>query len=365
MNILILGVGNAQLDAIKYLKDRGHTVHALSYKREGPGISYADKFTLIDIRDHDSINKYSAENGIGLIYSVGSDLAMPSVAQVSNDLGLPVFFKKATVDIFIYKLNFRKFLKSEQIEIPEFMPAETKASLKKWDKYPAVVKPVDSQGQRGVSMVKDTTMLEEAFDNAAKYSDTGSIMIESYIRGKELSANVFMDNGELKYCIITNRKSPGTDYFGHVKCHTLPGDINKDDRLFLKNLVKNICLKAGLLNGPAYFQLKKERNRLVVIEAAPRLDGCHLWRLIKYGTGIDLLDLTFKKLMGESIDYQPARDTIYPMTLEYSLHKPGTVYQESSPETKKEILFSREYYKKGEKIRPINGILEKTGYYIY
>ena len=33
MKVLILGVGNAQVDAIHYLKKKGHFVYGLSYKK--------------------------------------------------------------------------------------------------------------------------------------------------------------------------------------------------------------------------------------------------------------------------------------------------------------------------------------------
>jgi hypothetical protein len=34
-----------------------------------------------------------------------------------------------------------------------------------------------------------------------------------------------------------------------------------------------------------------------------RLDGCHMWRLIKMNFDIDLLDLTFKTLLCEDVQF--------------------------------------------------------------
>ena len=89
--ILILGTGNAQEDIIRYCKDEGFEVYACSYTSGDNAEKYADHFSLINITAIDEIIKYVVDNKIDLVYSVGSDLAMPSVAAVSERLDMPHF----------------------------------------------------------------------------------------------------------------------------------------------------------------------------------------------------------------------------------------------------------------------------------
>ena len=92
MKVLILGVGNAQVDAIKYLKSAGHKVVGISYREEGAGVSLVDEFALIDIVDKEAVLNFTKGKKFDLVYSIGSDVAMPTVSFVSDALGLPCFF---------------------------------------------------------------------------------------------------------------------------------------------------------------------------------------------------------------------------------------------------------------------------------
>lgn len=58
--------------------------------------------------------------------------------------------------------------------------------------YPCVVKPADQGSTIGLSVVKNTSELEEAVSQASAYSK--KIMAESYITGKELSVPILADD---------------------------------------------------------------------------------------------------------------------------------------------------------------------------
>ena len=100
----------------------------------------------------------------------------------------------------------------------------------------------------------------------------------------------------------------------------------------------------------------------------PRLDGCHLWRLIKMKYGVDLLDLSFRLLL-EGDQWSLPDIVLDPplcpgnFHLEFFLQKPRESFRitEEKPEG---LLHRQWYYREGEEIRPINQFLEKTGYQI-
>jgi hypothetical protein len=93
MKALMLGVGNAQVDAIRYLKAAEWWVIGCSYRREGRGLELIDQFELIDIVDSAALEELGRNEKIDLVYSVGSDLAMPTVAKVAHNLNLPCFVR--------------------------------------------------------------------------------------------------------------------------------------------------------------------------------------------------------------------------------------------------------------------------------
>ena len=50
--------------------------------------------------------------------------------------------------------------------------------------YPAMMKPVDSQGQRGVHKVESFEEIKENFEKSMLYSKSGKIILESYLEGR-------------------------------------------------------------------------------------------------------------------------------------------------------------------------------------
>ena len=56
-------------------------------------------------------------------------------------------------------------------------------------------------------------------------------------------------------------------------------------------LVRAVVASLGVRDGTLYFQMKATPDGPKIIEIAPRLDGCHIWRLMKHARDLDYLDL--------------------------------------------------------------------------
>lgn len=108
--ILILGAGNFQYDAIRYLKNAGHKVYSCSYTDTDKAIPYVDEFRLINILDVKKVTEYAKEIDADIIYSIGSDIAMPSAMKVSQLLDKPHFIHPDTALACNTKYIFRNIL---------------------------------------------------------------------------------------------------------------------------------------------------------------------------------------------------------------------------------------------------------------
>ena len=97
--ILILGAGNAQIDAIEYCKAHGYEVAGCSYTTVDCGIPHLDIFEQVDIKSIEGVKALAEKYSVSAIYSVGSDLAMPTVMKVSEELGLPHFITAEAAEI--------------------------------------------------------------------------------------------------------------------------------------------------------------------------------------------------------------------------------------------------------------------------
>jgi biotin carboxylase len=363
--ILILGIGNAQVDAIKICKELGYIVHTCSNTEKGRGRDLGDKFALINITDKEAIKKYVELNNIDLLYSVGSDVAMPTVSYVSEKLSLPCFNSYDTASICNFKNKCRELIGNNEDYNVKFQILDKFTDKLEID-YPFIMKPVDSQGQRGVFLINNKDEFYQNFNVSLSYSTIKKLIIEEYVDGEEISVNAYLINGEIVFSQTSDRVSWPQYQGGIIHKHIIPSRNQKDliERR-IQSMVRSVTNKLKIKNGPAYFQIKVKEEQPKLIEATPRLDGCHMWRLIKYYTSINLLEITFKHLFGGIIDpksfNKKKRKEIY--ELEFICLKPNFMVKESHFKIK-DCLYMEEYYTQGESVRRLNGFFEKIGYCI-
>lgn len=363
--ILVLGTGNAQGDLIKRCREKGYFVIATSNAAGYPAQELANEFYRVDITDVDATAELAAHKEVSFVYSVGSDVAMPTVAAVSERLGLPCFFGYETAVVCNHKHTLRKILSEKEVEgnIPYQVIVRPDEEIR--ISFPAMMKPSDSQGQRGVRRVVCSDDVKRHFEETVRFSREGKVILEPYIEGNEISVNVFLQDGEIRFYLISDRKVWEEYPGGIIREHIIPSKYEGDKTVCAKirKLVSDVLETVGLKNGPAYFQIKvTPEGNPFLIEVTPRLDGCHMWRLIRYSTGVDLLDASLDMLQG--LPYvQPDTYEAAPYSLEFLCGKPFSVFDKGNYEVPEHIFLSW-YYDDGATVKPMNGYFEKCGYLI-
>lgn len=360
--ILILGAGNAQVDLIEYCKEKGYDVFGCSYSNTDKGIPLLDHFEQINIVDVESIKEYMIKNDINLVYSVGSDIAMPTVSKVAEELNIPCLVSSETAKLCNTKDDMRKFLGPNFKGNVPYVVIDSKEDLNKVDFFPAIMKPVDSQGQRGVCEVNNLDELFDNYERSVSYSRSGRLIVEQYLQGDEISVNAFFENGKLKFGLVSDRISFSEFPGGIIKKHKLPTKFSQGVSDKALDLVKRVANVISIHNGPAYFQIKVVNEEPYLIEVTPRLDGCHMWKLINYYCGVNLLDATIKLLVGEKVPeftFEPKEGEFY---LEFICQEPGTHMKKYEIE---DVIYSRTYYNENDVVRKLNGYMEKCGFKIY
>ncbi|MFC2079381.1 ATP-grasp domain-containing protein [Candidatus Bipolaricaulota bacterium] len=365
--ILILGVGNAQVDAIRHCRSLGHEVLGVSYRQEGPGLRYVNAFAQIDICDVERLVGYSRCSQVDIVYSVGSDFATTSVALVSEALDLPHYVSSHVASSLVDKGKVRDTLHQQGTNTVPYKVASQEQDLHSWKSLPAVVKPVDSQGQRGVWRVESRDDLLAAFERSRQFSRVGKVIVEEYISGNELSVNLHLHRGEVRHFFVSDRFSVLDMALGIPKGHRFPCRLAPGQESLLRSTVQSALQAFGIEAGPVFMQLKNTRGCFHLIEIAGRLDGCHLWRLIKQSAGVDLLAESFAglgvgKLAKSSSNYSLGK-SCHRFSLVFDLEKPGVPY--TTPKRRPPgTVFQEVYYQDREIVRSTNTYLEKTGYYI-
>lgn len=363
---LVLGANAGQADLIRYLTAHNWIVTACAHREGGAGAKLADQFKLQDITDVAGVALLAKEIGADLIYSVSSDLAVPAVVGASSALGLPHYFDQDLVALLDDKAALRSKLNASDLSVVPYVRARSIEECNGWSTYPCMVKPADSQGQRGVAKVLAAEDLEAALVNAIALSPTGTAIVEAWLEGVEISYNVLVADGRVIVNEVSERLVHGDHLVGVPRGHLIP-PVAVDAAVCAQGaeLVEAVTALLGIRDGTLYFQMKATPDGPRIIEIAPRLDGCHIWRLMKLARDVDFLDLAVRRLQGEDVTVAAAgvpADGVYELMFQQSA--PGGVFQSRDFAKPEDALYHEYRYEDGETILPINGRLEVVGYYV-
>lgn len=367
--ILILGVGHAQLDLFNVCRVLGFEIVACGNSEDGPGVALADSFSLIDICDIAGVKEVAEKESVDLIYSVGSDFAMPTVCSVSQMLGLPFFVSPEVARLCRVKSNLREFLGKDFAGNVEYQVLRNAEGFQ-GGQFPLVMKPVDSQGQRGVRTVRTIDDIHRYLESTRAFSRRGEVVVETALFGSEVSVNTYLISGKLVACCISDRLCWQQFDGGLVRKHVIPSKYTGTKvEVKIVDLVSRILAKLGISDGPCYFQVMIISGEPYLIEVSPRFDGCHLWRLISLCSPINLLEFSVRHLAGDYSRPFACKDRPFSSAdrrycLEFFYDYPGSV-MESDKFALSNPLFVQWYYENGEIIQPKNGIFEKCGYQIF
>ena len=230
--------------------------------------------------------------------------------------------------------------------------------------FPLIMKPTDSQGQRGVYRINSIEEFRENFEKSIAFSREHAVIVEEFIEGEEISVNTFSVGGKTVFALPSKRivwdEFPG----GIIHRHVIPSQYadNKEVCDKIDSLVQRTLKKLNINDGPAYFQIIVNREGTPkLVEVTPRLDGCHMWRLIKYATGVDLLKMTVDLLEGKDVSV-PAYE-VKPYETEFLCLPTAETFNKNRFEIG-DHEFLQWYYEDGATVKRMNGFMEKCGYQI-
>lgn len=364
--ILILGTGNAQADLIRYCQNRNFKVYACARDVGGPGEKFTDDFRAIDIKNVKEVYKYAMEKNVDFIYSAGSEASIITTSAVCKKMNLPCFLNPEVANLFLKKNIYKDILGQNYSGNIQYMYLNEIQKIKKWNKYPSVVKPTDGSGQRGVYTVYDERDFYIKYNQSLDFSASKELIIEELIEGEEVSVNAYVVNGTIRFSIISDRLSHEKYPGGIIKEHVLPSKFenNKLVKKEISNLIEYVIKTLKIENGPVYFQIMVSKDRIKLIEVVPRLDGCHMWRIIKMYTGIDLIQITVDHLLGYELSFQQKVSTNNGFRIVFLNALPNTVFLKSKYIIDNS-LFTEYYYEDGEIVKPVTKHIEKVGYSIF
>ena len=327
--ILLLGGSSQQVIAIETSKRLGLYTILCDYLSNNPGQYHADKFYQESTTDKNKILQIARDERIDYIIAYASDPAAPTAAYVAEQMKLPTNPYKA-VDTLCNKDLFREFLSTHGFNTPRAVGFKSKeeaiADIENFT-LPFIIKPVDSSGSKGATVVRGKENIEAAIDFAFSFSRGHRIIIEEFVEKKHpylIGGDIFVSDGKVIQ-------------WGLMNCHrdftvnplvpvgkSYPPLLDPDNLQAVKDTLQRLVSELGIQFGPMNVELIVDaNNRVFPIDIGPRSGGNMIPDLLGMIFNCDVVEMSIRAAMGESVGSEMGKGIPYYATLNLHSNRKG------------------------------------------
>lgn len=322
--ILLLGGSAQQIVAIRTARRLGYATVLCDYLPDNPGQYEADRFFLVSTTDQEAVLDVAKKENVDGVIAYASDPAAPTAAYVAEALGLPTNPYRA-VRTLCNKDQFRAFLRDNGFDAPAARGyGDAAAALADADTfgYPVIVKPVDSSGSKGATVLRSAAGLREAVDFAFSFSRSGRIVIETYIEKKHpylIGGDIFVSDGRIvQWGLMNCHRDPAVNPLVPVG-KSYPPLLEAQDLQRVKETLQRLVDALQIRFGPMNVELIVDRaGRVYPIDIGPRSGGNMIPDLLGMIFNTDVVEMSVKSAMGEPVCVAPSAGVPYFAT--HNLH---------------------------------------------
>ncbi len=325
---------------------------------------YSDEYYNVSILEKDNVLDLARRLEIDGIMSFAVDPGVVTAAYVAEQMGLPFQCSYESACILQDKSRFRAFLKEHNFNVPNAKGYNNKEeALRDIDyfNWPIIVKPTDSAGSKGVSRVDEPKDLPKAIDFALNYSFSHTFIIEDFLEkeGCSSDSDSFVIDGELVFCSFSDQIFDSKAINPYTpSAYLWPSSMKRSAQKELQSELQRLITLLGVKTGIFNIETRLCTNgKTYIMEVSPRGGGNRLAEMLRYATGIDIIDAAVCSSVGLPI--QRITEPIYKESIyESILHadKAGTFDKLFvSPDLIECVLEKDIWIEKGDKVEGFTG----------
>lgn len=366
--LLLLGGSAQQVVAIETAKNMGFNTILCDYLPDNPGQYCADRFYQVSTTDKNAILEIARQEGIHGIVAYASDPAAPTAAYVAEKMGLhgnPY----ESVEILCNKDLFRRFLENNGFHAPRsggYTDAESALTDLSRFRLPVIIKPVDSSGSKGATVLRDWNDVQPAIDFAFSFSRSHRIIIEEFIEKKHeylIGGDIFIVDGKVKLWGLLNCHRDGAVNPLVPVGKSYPLLLDEEDVKSVKDTLQTMVDKLHIRSGAMNVELVVDKNGDVwPIDVGPRNGGNMIPDLLGYIFDVDIVKLTIQAAMGQPVDLSAKEGTPFYATHNLHSSKNGIFAGiDFSQELQPYIIRSCIYKKSGDQVEYFDNAAKALG----
>lgn len=257
-----------------------------------------------------TITAYAAERPLDAIVAVDDDGALVA-AMASETLGL-LHNSADAVAAAQNKHCMRQLMADAGVPTPRFWcvsrDAEA-AEVARYINFPCVLKPLFLSASRGVIRADDRSQFVAAFRRigallrqpeveARGGPRAQSILIETFIPGREVALEGLLVRGELTVLALFDKPDPLDGPFFEETLYITPARLPRAVCEEIAVCTARTAQALGLRQGPVHAELRLNDAGVWILELAPRSIGGLCSRTLRFGPGVSLEELILQQAVG-------------------------------------------------------------------
>lgn len=313
--MMILGAGALQVPAIKKAKEMGYQIILVDYDEKAVGFDLADVKLVVSTLDQEEVYRQALIYQPDVVITSASDGPVRTAAYVNEKLGKRPDLSYEDSLCATIKSHMRNRLKENHVPIPEYYAVqnyeEFRAAVKAL-KGNCIVKPADNAGSRGVTALDDTKVqseeeLRHTYEYSKEHSRNGTVMVEEFMTGPEVSVEAMTVNGHTTVLTITDKFITPPPYFVEI-AHSEPSSLNEEVQGRIRQVALQAIAAIRLENGPSHTEIKVTKEGPKIVELAARLGGDFITsKLVPLSTGVDMVGASVLLATGAKVNLEKSR----------------------------------------------------------
>lgn len=305
--ILLLGGSPQQIIAIETARKLGYDTVLCDFLPDNPGQFKADIFYSVSTTDKEAVLEVARREQVSGVLAYASDPAAPTAAYVAEQMGLPTN-PYQSVNILCNKALFRRFLQDNGLNTPvTYGYTDREAALRDTGRFhlPVIVKPVDSSGSKGVTVIYSWNELEGALTHAFAFSRSHHVIIEEFIEKKHpylIGGDIFVVDGQVVLWGLLNCHRDGTVNPLVPVGKSYPLELGKPDVEAVKETLQFMVDKLELRFGAINVEAVVDRyDKVWLIDIGPRAGGNMIPDLLGMIFQVDVTGMAISAAMGVAV----------------------------------------------------------------
>jgi biotin carboxylase len=365
--LFIVGASGLQLPAILKAREMGLMVAVADYNPYAAGIPYADEYYAVSTIDEEGVYAAARDFKADGILTLATDMPMRAVAYAAERLGLSGIRYETAVKATDKGDMIRAF-DAAKVAHPWYFvvdsPGQLGAVMERLA-YPCVSKPTDNAGSRGVVLIHSREDVEACVAYSASQGRRGSVILEEYMRGEEVSVEAVVIEGDVRVVQVTDKLTTGEPHFVEMG-HSQPSRLHPADVEAIKDLAARAVRAVGIESGAAHVEVMLTADGPRMIELGARMGGdCIATHLVPLSTGVDMVGAAILIALGETPDVAPSLNR--GSAIRYFSSGPGRVERIAGVEDARNLEGVREVVftlRPGDFAREITSSADRVGFVV-